>query len=317
MARIRSIHPKLLTDEAFMALTLDCPLAIPLLVGLWMEADDSGTFEWKLLTLKARILPAPNVDIAELLDALCRGEFIKRFEIGDKSFGVIRNFVKYQRPKSPLDTLPFTKETRAYAGFVEGKRPRSETGRHPTGDTSEPLPNPDGTGSVIPPQREEGGGREGKKGSEADASAAGGPASPLPDPPSPPPDQPAPPAGQPQVLVKPTYLDAKHELWGEGRRMLVELGIAQSRCGALIGGWCKECGDDYAGVLDAIARAREFKPIDPIPWIVQALPKPERKPNGKSKSVHDAARELTREVAAMFGGRPTSEVRLIGGGKVG
>ena len=134
-------------------------------------------------------------------------------------------------------------------------------------------------------------------GSEANASAAGDPASPPADQPSPPPDQ-------PQVLVKPTYLDAKHELWGEGRRMLGELGIAQSRCGALIGGWCKECGDDYAGVLDAIARAREFKPIDPIPWIVQALPKSERKPNGKSKSVHDAARELTREVAAMFGGRP-------------
>ena len=74
------------------------------------------------------------------------------------------------------------------------------------------------------------------------------------------------------VPSSPKYIDAKHELWGEGKRLLGELDIPQSRCGALIGGWCKETGDNYAGVLDAIARAREAKPLNPIPWIVQALP---------------------------------------------
>ena len=72
MARIRSVHPGLLTDEAFMTLTVESPLAIPLLVGLWMEADDAGTFEWKPLTLKARILPAITQNISELLDVLSK-----------------------------------------------------------------------------------------------------------------------------------------------------------------------------------------------------------------------------------------------------
>ena len=85
--------------------------------------------------------------------------------------------------------------------------------------------------------------------------------------------------------AKPKYLDAKHELWGEGKAMLIDLGVSKSRCGALIGQWCKETRDDYAGVLDAIARAREFKPIDPVPWIVQALPRASKpKGNGHGKN---------------------------------
>ena len=77
MARIRSIHPTILTDEAFMALTVERPLAVALLIGLWMEADDAGTFEWKPLTIKARILPAAADDVSGLLDVLVRNSFVK------------------------------------------------------------------------------------------------------------------------------------------------------------------------------------------------------------------------------------------------
>ena len=124
MARIRSVHPGLMTDEAFMQLTLDCPLAVALLIGLWMQADDAGTFEWKPLTLKARCLPVAPVRIEELLDTLAGLDFIKRFEVGGRAFGVVRNFVKYQRQRRPTDVHPFTPEMRAYAGFEAGTRPR-------------------------------------------------------------------------------------------------------------------------------------------------------------------------------------------------
>src|SRR5271170_1684860 len=107
MARIRSIHPGLLTDEAFMALTVERPLAIALLIGLWMEADDAGTFEWKPLTIKARVLPATSDSVADLLAVLARLNFIKRYDFDGKSFGIVRNFAKYQRPKSPKDVFPF------------------------------------------------------------------------------------------------------------------------------------------------------------------------------------------------------------------
>ncbi len=41
MARIRSIHPGLFTDEAFMALSLLARVVLP---GLWTECDDQGVF---------------------------------------------------------------------------------------------------------------------------------------------------------------------------------------------------------------------------------------------------------------------------------
>ena len=174
MARIRSIHPGLLTDEAFMTLTVECPLAVALLMGLWMEADDAGTFEWKPVVLKARCLPAAPGNMGDLLEALCAVDMVRRFEVEGKPYGVIRNFVKFQRPKDPKDVHPFNDETRAYAGFVEGVRPHAGTGRKPTTPTSELLPNSPRTASGFSPQRKEVGGRMEDEGEEKAAAAAFG-----------------------------------------------------------------------------------------------------------------------------------------------
>lgn len=156
MARIRSIHPGLFTDEAFMLLTAECPLAIPLLIGLWTEADDAGAFEWKPLTIKARILPVAQCDITELLTTLAESGFIRCFEIDGRKIGVIRNFVRFQRPKSPVEVHPYTEESRNYAGFApEGKRPNAGTGRPQSVTSSEQLPKPFGTPTESLPQMED------------------------------------------------------------------------------------------------------------------------------------------------------------------
>ena len=128
MSRIRSIHPGILTDEAFMRLTVECPLAIALLVGLWMEADDSGAFEWKPLTIKARIVPAAQTNVGELLDALARNNFIKAFAIDGRQYGVVRNFVKYQRPKNRSRSIPSARRcacTRVLRTASEARRCRA------------------------------------------------------------------------------------------------------------------------------------------------------------------------------------------------
>jgi hypothetical protein len=70
----------------------------------------------------------------------------------------------------------------------------------------------------------------------------------------------------------PAYTDARHELWGEGKPILLSLGVPERQCGQLIGKWLKATGDDAPGVLDAIQRAREARPHEPIPWITRALP---------------------------------------------
>lgn len=153
MARIRSIHPGLFTDEAFATISM---AARVLLMGIWTECDDHGVFEWKPVTLKMRIMPADNVDIPNLLAELEAAGTIKRFSHG-KDYGLVRNFCRYQRPKSPKYVHSIPPEFYTYVGLnPDGSLPRLKQ----TGETSEPVENQLPTSSEKPPQREEGGGNK-------------------------------------------------------------------------------------------------------------------------------------------------------------
>ncbi|WP_337902405.1 hypothetical protein, partial [Mesomycoplasma ovipneumoniae] len=81
MSRIRSVHPGLWTDEAFVSLS---GFARLLLIGVWTECDDKGVFAWSQLQLKMRILPADNVDTGELLAELIASGCVRKYEIGGK-----------------------------------------------------------------------------------------------------------------------------------------------------------------------------------------------------------------------------------------
>lgn len=142
MARIRSIHPGLTTDEAYMQMTAYAKAAWP---NLWTECDDQGVFEWKPVVLKARLLPADNVDFAELLAELERLGCVLRFESGGKSYGAVRNFRRYQRPKKPNKVHPLTPEARTFVALSE--------------PSSEPVPHQFGTGEEKSAQMEDEGGR--------------------------------------------------------------------------------------------------------------------------------------------------------------
>lgn len=114
MARIRSIHPGIFTDEAYMALSL---AARELIKGLWVEADDQGAFQWKPLTLKARIFPADNIDVSAVLSELEAGNLIRSYEHEGQQLGLVRNFRKFQRPKSPNATHFIPEDLRSYVGL--------------------------------------------------------------------------------------------------------------------------------------------------------------------------------------------------------
>lgn len=114
MSRIRSIHPGLFTDEAFVVLS---PMARIFFMGLWTECDDAGSFEWSPLKLKMRLLPADAVDAGELLNEIERERGIIRYEIAGKSYGAVRNFCQYQRPKKPNCIHPQTDEIRAWVNI--------------------------------------------------------------------------------------------------------------------------------------------------------------------------------------------------------
>lgn len=143
MARIRSIHPGLFTDEAFVELSADAQV---FLMGLWTEADDQGVFEWKPSTLRMRLRPTKDGSVDGILSELCAGKMIKMYEIDGRKLGAIRNFRKFQRPKSPNAIHPITKDIRIYVGLSP---PISEI------DGAEPVPFPQ-KGEISPQMEEEG-----------------------------------------------------------------------------------------------------------------------------------------------------------------
>lgn len=111
MARIRSIHPGLFTDEAFATLSSDAQM---LLIGIWTEADDQGVFEWKPLTLRMRLRPAKDGDVVGMLDEIEASNSVKRFEVDGKLYGAVRNFRKWQRPEKPKNRFPLPDDLRVY-----------------------------------------------------------------------------------------------------------------------------------------------------------------------------------------------------------
>ncbi|MFA4974656.1 MAG: hypothetical protein WC683_18780 [bacterium] len=261
MARIRSIHPGLFTDEAFMTLTVESPASIALMIGLWVEADDSGTFEWKPLTLKARILPAADGSINNLLDAIEGVGMVRKFDIEGRTFGVIRNFVKYQRPKKPKDIHPFTIESRVFAGFdKDGRRPHSEVGRPPNDESSELITAEFGTGSENRRQRKEEGGRSIIPVSLPSVEKQAEP-----------------------IQASALDEDPKDVLFGETIDWLAETtGRGKPALRSAIGQLLKLAGGDaHAGfVLGVIRDAKRANKADPISWamaIVKARDRPQQR----------------------------------------
>jgi hypothetical protein len=159
MARIRSIHPGLTSDEAYMSMSMTAKAAW---TPLWMQCDDHGIFEWKPIVLKALIFPADNVDFAAILSEFERLGCVRKIDIGGRPHGVVRNFAKYQRPKNPsyrhfkADELPA--DVGSYIA-VKGAAPPS-------------LPQSSPSPTENPPQMEEEGGKMEEEGEEVSRSVA-------------------------------------------------------------------------------------------------------------------------------------------------
>jgi hypothetical protein len=163
--RIRSLHPTQWTDEEFVTLT---PMARLLALGLRNEADDQGIFEWKPTTLKMRLLPADSVDMDKLLAELADARQVCRFELDGRSYGAIRNFKKYQKPKRPRNDHTLPPELRDYVdppkeprgggghagpGNGAGQRGPKEANRPTSSDSmsANPPPSSDSMSANPPP----------------------------------------------------------------------------------------------------------------------------------------------------------------------
>jgi len=87
--------------------------------------------------------------------------------------------------------------------------------------------------------------------------------------------------------------DPKQRLWGEGVPALLAMGVSEKQARPIIGRWLRDCGDDAMRVLDAIQRAREHAPMDPVPWITAGF--------AKIKAIRKANDERKSEVQSAIG----------------
>lgn len=156
MARIRSIHPGLFTDEAFVSCG---PLARLLAIGLWTEADDQGVFEWKPIMIKMRLFPADSIDVATMLDELATNNLIKKFQSGGREYGAVRNFRKFQRPKKPNSVHPLPHEFRTYVALNASSSELDDDDDTPSGEPKAVKARPVPQKGEIAPQMEDGGWR--------------------------------------------------------------------------------------------------------------------------------------------------------------
>jgi hypothetical protein len=132
LARIRSVHPDLFLDEAFVSLS---PAARLFLIGVWTESDDHGAFEWQPSRLRFKILPADGIAGDELLGELERANIIKKVDIDGRAYGLVRNFCRFQRPKKPTYKVDIPVEHRSFVALkADGSLPSHH---HITGLTQE------------------------------------------------------------------------------------------------------------------------------------------------------------------------------------
>lgn len=201
MSRIRSIHPGLWTDESFVELS---PFARLLYIGMWNECDDKGCFPWSPLKLKMRVLPADNVEAADLLAEMETAGLVRRYDFDGKPYGVVRNFARFQRPKKPNDLHPASADILLFAGFDTEQATLKASS----------VPNQFPTASEKSSQREEGGGN-----SSSVANATGATA----------------PALSPADMTK--------AVWDSGKTILKAAGHNDRSAGSIIGRFRKTYSD--------------------------------------------------------------------------
>jgi hypothetical protein len=248
MARIRSIHPGLWTDETYVSLS---PFGRLLFLGIWNECDDMGSFEWSPVKLKMRLLPADSVDAVALLDELADARCVMSYEVGGKRYGAVRNFCQYQRPKKPNSTYPQTEAVRNWVN-TEARSTRDGGELDPPSATPSGELTPPSTKASGEPKARKGGangeavGNQLPTGGEKSRQRKEGGGSTVTD-----------------VTAADAAIDPAKALFDAGVALLMAAGKSRNQSGALIAKWRNDQGDKWTNeaILSAAGKA------DPVSWI--------------------------------------------------
>jgi hypothetical protein len=100
MARIRSVKPEFFKHGELQDLENANKGQFIMLVyaGLWTQCDKQGVFFYEARALHNEILPYIDFDIQKTLNILEEGGFFRKFSSGNRKYGYVPNFSKYQFP---------------------------------------------------------------------------------------------------------------------------------------------------------------------------------------------------------------------------
>lgn len=97
MARIRTVKPEFFRHKKLFELEKSSKLPLRVaFVGLWTAADREGRFKWDPDGLKLDCLPWDEVDFSKVLDALASGDFVVKYQSGEKFYGYIPSWSSHQ-----------------------------------------------------------------------------------------------------------------------------------------------------------------------------------------------------------------------------
>lgn len=96
MSRTRMIKPSFFKHADLYAAEVESGLPLRIaFAGLWTVTDRAGRFKWKP-DLKPDVLPYDAVDMLDVLNALERGGFVRRYLVAGKAYGMIPSFSDHQ-----------------------------------------------------------------------------------------------------------------------------------------------------------------------------------------------------------------------------
>ena len=144
MARIRSIKPEFFKHYELQELEISNPGHYIMLVyaGIWTQCDKNGVFFYNAKVLKNEILPYIDFDMQKTLDILEKEGYFKRYKHGNREYGYVQNFLKYQFPtkgekeapaKYPMP--PEKDDLGNDAGNIPEDIPNNHSGDTPGNDT--------------------------------------------------------------------------------------------------------------------------------------------------------------------------------------
>jgi hypothetical protein len=247
MARIRSIHPGIWTDEAFVSVSRDARL---LFIGILNECDDQGVFAWKPLQLTMRLFPVQEVtraDVSGWMDELASANLVCQFEASGASYGAVRNFRRWQKPEKPRMAYPLPENLREYVHL-------SPTPRGKVADASvEPPPTSRrlvADTSTTEKEREREREKEEEERKKAPLPSVEGASAPRNEEPK----------------------DPKALLWKDGLSTVKVLtGLEKGPASKLLGRWVNLIEGDHTALHAILRRAETEQPDNPAAWVMGAI----------------------------------------------